>query len=97
MCLDYHKVNKKLVTDIYPYLPLAMARRNTIFNVDRKAKVRQSHNNEQVKTLYRDFLEAPNSEKAHALLHTHYTDRRREMQQTVKDVWDDITMSSVVY
>ncbi|NDR57652.1 [FeFe] hydrogenase, group A [Aliiruegeria sabulilitoris] len=79
------------------YLPLAMARRDTIYNVDRKSNVRQSHNNQQVKTLYRDFLEAPNSEKAHTLLHTHYTDRRREMQQTVKDVWDDITMSSVVY
>ena len=79
------------------YLPLAMARRDTIYTVDRKANVRQSHNNEQVKTLYRDFLEAPNSEKAHELLHTEYTDRRRALQQTVKDVWDEITMSTVVY
>ncbi len=79
------------------YLPLAMARRATIYKVDKNAKVRQSHNNEQVKTLYRDFLDAPNSEKAHHLLHTYYTDRRREMHQTVKEVWDDITMSTMVY
>lgn len=79
------------------YLPQAVARRNTIYNVDRKTRVRQSHNNEQVKSLYRDFLEKPNSEKAHKLLHTHYSDRRHDMQHTVKEIWDHITMSSMVY
>ena len=34
------------------YHPTAMARRETIYAVDRTRKVRQSHNNEQVKTLY---------------------------------------------
>ncbi|PLW76549.1 [FeFe] hydrogenase, group A [Cohaesibacter celericrescens] len=79
------------------YLPQAQARRETIYNVDRTTKVRQSHNNEQVKSLYKDFLEAPNSEKARHLLHTHYSDRHRDMQHTVKEIWDDITMSTVVY
>ncbi len=79
------------------YLPYAMARRETIYNVDRKTTVRQSHNNEQVKSLYRDFLEAPNSEKAHQLLHTHYSDRRRDMKHTVKEVWDDVKMSTMIY
>ncbi len=79
------------------YHPNAMARRETIYAVDRTRKVRQSHNNEQVKSLYRDFLDAPNSEKAHELLHTHYTDRRRHLQQTVKEVWDDVSMSTMVY
>ncbi|WP_068119016.1 [FeFe] hydrogenase, group A [Tropicimonas marinistellae] len=79
------------------YLPLAMKRRETIYNVDREAKVRQSHNNAQVKALYRDFLGAPNSENAHHLLHTHYEDRRREMQLTVKEIWEDITMSRTLY
>lgn len=79
------------------YHPTAMARRETIYNVDRKTKVRQSHNNEQVKTLYKDFLEAPNSEKAHELLHTHYSDRRRAMQRSVKEVWDDVKMSTMIY
>ncbi|MDV7143183.1 [FeFe] hydrogenase, group A [Tropicimonas sp. TH_r6] len=79
------------------YLPLAMARRDTIYNVDRKANVRQSHKNQQVQALYRDFLGEPNSGKAHELLHTSYTDRRREMEHTVKEIWDDLKMSTIVY
>jgi ferredoxin hydrogenase gamma subunit len=79
------------------YHPNAMARRETIYAVDRSRNVRQSHNNEQVKSLYRDFLDAPNSEKAHHLLHTYYTDRRRYLQHTVKEVWDDVSMSTMVY
>ena len=79
------------------YLPHALARRKTIYKVDKDKKVRQSHNNPQVKALYEDFLEAPDSEKAHRLLHTHYKDRRRDMQHTVKEIWDDITMSTMLY
>ncbi|MCB6176772.1 [FeFe] hydrogenase, group A [Rhodobacter sp. Har01] len=79
------------------YLPLAQKRRETIYNVDRAAKVRQSHNNPQVQALYRDFLGAPNSDKAHHLLHTYYEDRRRDLQHTVKEIWDDITASTMLY
>ena len=79
------------------YLPLAQARRKTMHGIDAKAKVRQSHNNPQVQALYKEFLGAPNSEKAHELLHTQYEDRKRELNQTVKEIWDDITMGSVVY
>ncbi len=79
------------------YLPLALARRETIYNVDRKSNVRQSHKNEQVQALYRDFLGEPNGGKAHELLHTSYTDRRREMEHTVKEIWDDLKMSTIVY
>lgn len=79
------------------YLPLAMARRAAIHDVDRTAGVRQSHNNPQVQALYRDFLGEPNSERAHELLHTHYEDRKRVLSQTVKEIWDDITLGSVVY
>ncbi len=79
------------------YLPLAQKRRQTIYAVDQAAKVRQSHNNPQVQALYRDFLGEPGSELAHELLHTLYEDRRRELTHTVKEVWDDITMSTMVY
>ena len=72
------------------YLSHAMARRETLFSIDKKAKHRQSHNNPQVQALYRDFLEAPNSDKAHHLLHTHYTKRSIDTSMTVKDVWDSI-------
>ncbi|MGC9420369.1 MAG: [FeFe] hydrogenase, group A, partial [Rhodovulum sp.] len=79
------------------YLPLAQRRRETIYNVDRSAKVRQSHKNTQVQALYRDFLGEPNAGKAHELLHTYYHDRRRELHHTVKEIWDDITMSTMLY
>jgi ferredoxin hydrogenase gamma subunit len=79
------------------YLPTAMKRRQSMFAIDRNAKVRQSHNNPQVQALYRDFLDKPFSEKAHALLHTYYSDRRIDMTRTVKDIWQEITMSTTVY
>src|SRR5208283_2290752 len=68
------------------YLPHAMKRRETMFGIDRAAKARQSHNNVQVQALYRDFLGQPNSEKAHHLLHTYYTDRHLALTRTVNDI-----------
>ncbi|MFD2233631.1 [FeFe] hydrogenase, group A [Phaeospirillum tilakii] len=79
------------------YLPYALKRRETLFAIDRATPVRQSHNNPQIQALYRDFLGTPYSEKAHGLLHTYYTDRAVEMSLTVKQVWQDITMSTMVY
>ena len=79
------------------YLPHALKRRETLFGIDHKRAVRQSHNNKQIQALYRDFLGAPNSDKAHALLHTWYTDRKIEMDQTVREIWADIRMTGKVY
>jgi len=79
------------------YLPHALKRRETLFSIDRTAKVRQSHNNPQVQALYETFLEGPYSDLAHRLLHTYYTDRHVEMTRSVKDIWDAITMSTVIY
>ena len=79
------------------YLSYAEKRRETLFGIDRKAKARQSHNNPQVQALYRDFLGHPNSEKAHKLLHTRYTDRRLETTRTVSEIWREITMSTQIY
>jgi ferredoxin hydrogenase gamma subunit len=79
------------------YMTHAQKRRETMFAIDHKAAVRQSHNNPQVKALYENFLEKPCSQKAHDLLHTYYTDRHIEMVRTVKDIWNEITMSTVVY
>ena len=42
---------------------------------DKNSAVRQSHANKEVQKLYKDFLKAPLSEKAHELLHTHYIHR----------------------
>lgn len=58
-----------------------MARRarrgETLFAEDRALKLRRSHQNPSIATIYDKFLGSPNSEKAHHLLHTHYTKRSR--------------------
>ena len=79
------------------YLPHALKRRDTLFQIDADCPVRQSHNNKQVQKLYAEYLGAPNSEKAHHLLHTHYTDRKEEVTKTIRDVWSEIKMSTVIY
>jgi iron-only hydrogenase group A len=48
-----------------------------ILDVDRKAKKRLSHENEEVKTLYTTLLGEPLSKVSHRLLHRSYTDRRK--------------------
>lgn len=72
------------------YIPLAMKRRETIFNVDRHTKVRQSHNNKQVQKLYADYLEAPYSEKAHHLLHTEYSSRPFGVPADIREAWHEL-------
>jgi len=79
------------------YLPHAMMRRETLFAIDANAPARQSHNNKQVQKMYADYLEAPYSEKAHHLLHTHYNDRKQELTTKLKDVWSEIKMSTMIY
>jgi NADH-quinone oxidoreductase subunit G len=46
-----------------------------IYKDDKNSAIRLSHENPSVVALYKDFLGKPNSEKAHHLLHTHYTAR----------------------
>lgn len=58
-------------------------RRHELFHIDHGMPRRQSHNNPQIKQLYQDYLGAPNSEKAHHLLHTHYQDRRVQDTESI--------------
>jgi len=48
-----------------------------LYSIDRGRKYRKSHENPEIKKLYEEYLEKPNSHKAHHLLHTHYTKRSR--------------------
>ncbi len=57
------------------YQPSRLKRTAGLYNVDKKKVIRQSHKNPQIQKLYETFLEHPNSEIAHQLLHTTYTDR----------------------
>jgi len=54
---------------------LKQKRFKAILKEDEGKKMRKSHENPSVKLLYEEFLEYPNSHKAHELLHTHYTKR----------------------
>jgi len=41
-----------------------------LYFIDSNSKLRYSHENEDIKNLYNNFFEKPNSHKAHSLLHT---------------------------
>jgi len=54
-------------------------RMQSIYKIDSSLAKRCSHHNESVQKLYEDFLDEPNSHKAHELLHTHYLNRTEEL------------------
>ncbi len=43
-----------------------------LYKEDTELKYRKSHDNPDIKKLYAEFFEKPNSHKAHEMLHTHY-------------------------
>ena len=49
---------------------LAGKRGNTLWRLDKESELRFSHENPEIRTLYREYLEKPLSHKAHHLLHT---------------------------
>ncbi len=55
------------------------ARTAAIYKVDETSKLRQSHNNPQIKEIYKQYFGEPCGEKSHKLLHTHYTAQKREI------------------
>lgn len=54
---------------------IRMARTEGLYAEDEACSIRYSHENPFIKKIYEDFLEEPNGEKAHHLLHTTYIDR----------------------
>jgi len=53
------------------------ARANAIYEEDRSKPLRKSHENPAVLALYKDFMGEPYGEKAHQLLHTSFTKRKK--------------------
>jgi NADH-quinone oxidoreductase subunit G len=53
-------------------------RKQGIYAIDGGSKLRKSHENPSIKKLYADFLGEPGSDKAHKLLHTHYSNRSKK-------------------
>lgn len=56
---------------------IRMKRAAALYRQDMLKRVRKSHDNPAIQELYKSFLGEPNGEKAHHLLHTHYTQRSR--------------------
>ena len=52
-------------------------RADVLYAEDKTRTHRKSHENQQIKDLYTNFLEEPGSHIAHELLHTHYSAKRR--------------------
>jgi len=55
-----------------PDKQILQKRQQAMYSIDERMTLRRSHENPAIQMLYRKFLEAPNSRKAHHLLHTHY-------------------------
>ena len=62
---------------------IKLRRAEGLYKNDSELPIRKSHENPDVKKLYDEYLGAPNSHKAHELLHTHYTNR---FQNSYKDL-----------
>lgn len=52
-------------------------RQQAIYQEDRSKVLRKSHDNPMIKKIYEDYLGKPYGDKAHHLLHTHYTAREK--------------------
>lgn len=61
------------ISDIENILEERMA---GIYATDQNREIRKSHENPAVMKMYEEFFGEPNGEKAHRLLHTHYTNRQ---------------------
>jgi iron-only hydrogenase group A len=54
-----------------------------LYEIDAEMACRRSHDNEAVKTIYKEFFKEPNSHKSHEILHTTYTDRKELLKNSV--------------
>ena len=58
-------------------IDLKTVRAQALYDYDKEQKLRCSHDNPAVETIYKEFLGEPNSHKAHELLHTTYHEREK--------------------
>ena len=59
--------------DVQEKVDFRQKRAGALYLLDSTAKTQKSHKNPAVNQLYEEYLEKPNSHKAHHLLHTHYS------------------------
>ena len=56
-------------------LEIRKKRIKAIYSEDEHMELRKSHENPDIIAIYKEFLDKPNSQKSHELLHTHYIER----------------------
>lgn len=59
----------------YGNYDIVKKRSNGLYSIDSNKKLRKSHENPSIISLYKEFLEEPYSEVAHKYLHTYYFDK----------------------
>ncbi len=64
-------------SSIRSFTDIRVERAKALYNEDEAKTLRKSHENPQIKKIYEDYLDKPNSHKAHKLLHTHYQEREK--------------------
>ena len=57
------------------YIDPKKLRAKALYSEDERKHLRKSHENPELKQLYKNYLGKPNGHKAHELLHTHYVPR----------------------
>lgn len=72
------------------------ARTAELYNEDACSELRNAVQNPFIHKCYEEFLDSPNSTKAHELLHTHYHNRKRQQEQEIELIRSkDTTKTSV--
>ncbi|ABA89741.1 cytoplasmic NADPH oxidoreductase-associated [FeFe]-hydrogenase [Syntrophotalea carbinolica DSM 2380] len=74
------------------YREFLTARQKAIYDIDAGSELRQSHRNPLVKEMYDSYFGEPySSERSHKYLHTTYTDKKRVVKHTIKEIWDELS------
>lgn len=58
-------------------IDISKERAKGIYEEDKSLPLRKSHKNPYITKIYKEYLQEPNSEKSHELLHTHYVRRNK--------------------
>ncbi len=62
---------------VHNFIDLKARRAQVLYEADKANQKRMSHENSAIKELYDTYLEKPGSHKAHEILHTSYTPRKK--------------------
>jgi len=58
-------------------------RAKSMYSIDEKSTIRKSHENEIVKSIYKEYIGSPGNHKAHELLHTEYSKKPKYLDKNL--------------